>query len=114
MTEERWLVDTDPSNRLPVYTRLNASDVLSDPITPLGADLGWIQNILPGWNFGYASLGSYSLAEKPDVAASSGIFYGHLYINLSMSRLVGIRGGLPVELVDQLWYGGDPDIPAYV
>lgn len=114
MSEQRWLVDTDPSPRLPVYTRLNASDVLSDPITPLGADLGWIQNILPGWNFGYASLGSYSLAEKPDVAASSGIFYGHLYINLSMSRLVGIRGGIPVELVDQLWYGGDPDIPAYV
>lgn len=114
MSEQRWLVDTDPSNRLPVYTRLNASDVLSDPITPLGADLGWIQNILPGWNFGYASLGSYSLAEKPDVAASSGIFYGHLYINMSMSRLVGIRGGLPVELVDQLWYGGDPNIPAYV
>ncbi|WP_020106937.1 PEP-utilizing enzyme [Nocardia sp. 348MFTsu5.1] len=114
MSEQRWLVDTDPSDRLPVYTRLNASDVLSDPITPLGADLGWIQNILPGWNFGYASLGSYSLAEKPDVAASSGIFYGHLYINLSMSRLVGIRGGIPVELVDQLWYGGDPNIPAYV
>ncbi|MEK8073114.1 PEP-utilizing enzyme [Rhodococcoides navarretei] len=114
MADQRWLVDTDPSPRLPVYTRLNASDVLSDPITPLGADLGWIQNILPGWNFGYASLGSYSLAEKPDVAASSGIFYGHLYINLSMSRLVGIRGGLPVELVDQLFYGGDPNIPAYV
>ncbi|SNS87368.1 PEP-utilizing enzyme [Rhodococcoides kyotonense] len=114
MAEQRWLVDTVPSTRLPVYTRLNASDVLSDPITPLGADLGWIQNILPGWNFGYASLGSYSLAEKPDVAASSGIFYGHLYINLSMSRLVGIRGGLPVELVDQLFYGGDPNIPAYV
>lgn len=114
MSDQRWLVDTDPSPRLPVYTRLNASDVLSDPITPLGADLGWIQNILPGWNFGYASLGSYSLAERPDVAASSGIFYGHLYINLSMSRLVGIRGGLPVELVDQLFYGGDPNIPAYV
>ncbi|MFE0750067.1 PEP-utilizing enzyme [Gordonia sp. NPDC058843] len=114
MSEERWLVDTEPSARLPIYTRLNASDVLSDPITPLGADLGWIQNILPGWNAGYAFHGSYSLVEKPDVAASSGIFYGHLYINLSMSRLVGIRGGLSVELVDQLFYGGDPDIPEYV
>nr|WP_231896002.1 hypothetical protein [Gordonia sp. LAM0048] len=114
MSEQRWLVDTEPSARLPIYTRLNASDVLSDPITPLGADLGWIQNILPGWNAGYAFHGSYSLVEKPDVAASSGIFYGHLYINLSMSRLVGIRGGLSVELVDQLFYGGDPDIPAYV
>ncbi|MET3862591.1 phosphohistidine swiveling domain-containing protein [Dietzia sp. 2505] len=114
MTEERWLVDTDPSARLPIYTRLNASDVLSDPITPLGADLGWIQNILPGWNYGYAFHGSYSLTERPDVAASSGVFYGHLYINLSMSRLVGIRGGLSVELVDQLFYGGDPDIPEYV
>ncbi|MDF6099564.1 PEP-utilizing enzyme [Gordonia hongkongensis] len=114
MSEQRWLVDTEPSARLPIYTRLNASDVLSDPITPLGADLGWIQNILPGWNAGYAFHGSYSLVEKPDVAASSGIFYGHLYINLSMSRLVGIRGGLSVELVDQLFYGGDPNIPEYV
>lgn len=114
MSEQRWLVDTEPSTRLPVYTRLNASDVLSDPITPLGADLGWIQNILPGWNFGYASFGSYSLAESPDLTASAAIFYGHLYVNMSMSRLTGIRGGLPVELVDQLWYGGDPDIPPYV
>ncbi len=69
MSEQRWLVDTEPSARLPIYTRLNASDVLSDPITPLGADLGWIQNILPGWNAGYAFHGSYSLVEKPDVAA---------------------------------------------
>ncbi|WP_131746621.1 hypothetical protein [Frankia sp. Cppng1_Ct_nod] len=37
VTDSTWLTDTAPSDRFPVYTRLNASDVLPDPITPLGA-----------------------------------------------------------------------------
>ncbi len=52
MADDRWIIDTDPSPRLPAYTRLNANDVLADPITPLGASLGWIAHILPGWRDG--------------------------------------------------------------
>ena len=37
MAEKAWLTDTDPSTRFTVYTRLNAADVMADPITPLGA-----------------------------------------------------------------------------
>ena len=48
MTDLTQLIDTVPSTRFPVYTRLNAGDVMPDPITPLGATLVWIPEVLPG------------------------------------------------------------------
>ena len=48
MSEKAWLIDTEPSTRFPVFTRLNAADVMADPITPLGASMCWIPNVLPG------------------------------------------------------------------
>lgn len=114
MADERWLIDTEPSPRLPVYTRLNASDVLADPITPLGASLGWIAHILPGWNVGYAANGSFTIAELAgDTTAAAGFFYGNLYVNLTAVRLVGIRAGIGTDAVDTMWFGGDPDMPAH-
>jgi pyruvate,water dikinase len=114
MADERWVTDTDPSTRLPVYTRLNANDVLADPITPLGASLGWIAHILPGWNAGYATAGYVSLSELAgDTTAAAGFFYGHLYVNLSAVRLVGIRSGIGTDAVDAMWFGGDPAIPPH-
>ena len=53
MSEKAWLVDTEPSTRFPVFTRLNAADVMADPITPLGASMCWIPHVLPGWASGY-------------------------------------------------------------
>jgi hypothetical protein len=58
-----WLTDTVPSERFPLYTRLNANDVLPDPVTPLGATLAWIPNILPGWVAGYVALGAFAPEE---------------------------------------------------
>ena len=63
MTEKAWLTDTEPGTRYPLYTRLNASDVLPDPVTPLGADLAWLSHILPGWASGYVELGSFTPEE---------------------------------------------------
>jgi rifampicin phosphotransferase len=42
VTEQKWIIDTVASTRYPVYTRLNANDVMPDPVTPLGASLLWI------------------------------------------------------------------------
>ena len=52
MTDQNWIIDTVPSTRYPVYTRLYANDVMPDPITPLGASLVWIPEILPAWAVG--------------------------------------------------------------
>ena len=45
MTDLNWIIDTVPSTRYPVYTRLNANDVMPDPITPLAASLVWIPEV---------------------------------------------------------------------
>lgn len=71
-----WLTDTLPSERFPLYTRLNANDVLPDPITPLGATLAWIPHILPGWVAGNVALGAFAPEEfgGEAVAPNAGFF----------------------------------------
>ena len=96
MTDPRWCIDTELNTRFPVYTRFNANDVLPDPITPLGASMAWIPHMLPGSSMGYAALGAVTAEESIDFAAwPFGAFcYGHLYVNVTMARLVGIRSGI--------------------
>jgi pyruvate,water dikinase len=115
MTSDRWLIDTDPSRRLPVYTRFNANDVLPDPITPLGASLGWIPHILPGFSLGYAEMGAVTLAEaaEDEVWPAGAFFFGHLYVNVTMARLNGIRSGLGWEVIDAAFFGSHPDAPPH-
>ena len=114
MTTSKWIIDTEPSRRLPVYTRMNANDVLSDPITPLGASMAWIPHIFRGWCSGYAATGAYEPADFEQPTGSGGFFYGYLYVNLSATRLFGIRTGVGVEVVDAMWFGGHPDLPPHV
>ena len=111
-----WCADTPLNSRFPIYTRFNANDVLPDPITPLGADLVWKPQILPGLGFGYVELGALSAAEAAlDRSASpAGAFrYGHLYINVTAARLNGIRSGLGWEVIDAAFFGNHPDAPPH-
>lgn len=109
MIEHGWLTDTIPSERFPVYTRLNANDVLPDPITPLGASFSWIPHILPGWAAGYVALDAYRPAELAgeDIAPVAGFFYGHLYVNQSNVRVVGIRAGIGWKAIDSAFFSAD-------
>ena len=113
MTEDRWIIDGDLTPDLPIYTRMNASDVLADPVTPLGASLGFNPNILPGWAFGYVNGKTHTAAEMRHPASAGAIIYGHLYVNMTAARLVGVRAGLGVATVDSLWFGGRPDAPPH-
>jgi pyruvate,water dikinase len=114
MTASRWIIDTDPSPRLPVYTRMNANDVLSDPISPLGASMCWIPHIFRGWCTGYALTGAYDNDDFVHANGSGGFYYGCLYVNLSATRLFGLRSGVGVATVDAIWFGGHPDLPPYI
>lgn len=109
MLEQGWLTDTEPSERFPVYTRLNANDVLPDPITPLGASFSWIPAMLPGWAAGYVALDAFLPSELvgEDVAPVAGFFYGHLYINQSSVRVVGIRAGIGWQAIDSAFFSAD-------
>src|SRR3954466_5702838 len=103
MTEAHgWLIDTVPSERFPVYTRLNANDVLPDPVTPLGASLAWIPFMLPGFADGFVALDAFAASELAgeEVAPVAGLLYGHLYINQSTVRIIGIRAGIGWQAID--------------
>ena len=63
MTDLTQFIDTVPSTRYPVYARLNAGDVMPDPITPLGATLVWIPEVLPSWAIGDMRLGTFTPHE---------------------------------------------------
>lgn len=114
-SEDAWLIDTVPSRRLPVYTRFNANDVLPDPITPLGASLAWLPHIFAGYSLAYAEVGSSTLAEATgdEVWPAAAFFYGHLYVNVTMARLSGVRSGIGWQAVDEASFGSHPDAPPH-
>lgn len=114
MSDLTDLIDTVPSTRYPVYTRLNAGDVMPDPITPLGATLVWIPEVLPGWANGYVKVGSIAANEivgEPFLAGA--FYYGHLYVNQTAVRIMGIRAGLGWQAIDAAFFA-HPNPPAHV
>lgn len=113
MSEKAWLTDTEPSTRFTVYTRLNAADVMSDPITPLGATMCWIPNVLPGWASGYVEDICFTPEEMEEESAVAGFFYGYLYINQSNVRVLGIRKGMGWEAIDSIFFNS-PGAPPHV
>lgn len=102
MTDLNWIIDTVPSTRYPVYTRLNANDVMPDPITPLGASLVWIPEVLPAWAVGNVRLRYFTPEEmSPDpYPPVAGFFYGYLYIDQTYVRITGIRAGIGADAID--------------
>ena len=112
MSQKAWLTDTEPSTRFPVYTRLNAGDVMADPITPLGATMCWIPNVLPGWAAGYVEDICFTADELTDESAVGGFFYGYLYINQSNVRVLGIRKGMGWEGIDAIFFNS-PGAPPH-
>ena len=107
-----WITDTDPSTRFPVFTRLNAADVMSDPITPLGASMCWIPNVLPGWASGYVEDICFTSDELAEASSVAGFFYGYLYVNQSSVRVLGIRKGMGWETIDAIFFNS-PGAPTH-
>jgi len=106
VTDQNWIIDTVASTRYPVYTRLNANDVMPDPVTPLGASLVWIPEILPGWAVGNVRLRYFTPAEmSPDpYPPVGGFFYGYLYVNQTYVRITGIRAGIGSDAIDAAFF----------
>jgi pyruvate,water dikinase len=106
VTDQNSIIDTVPSTRLPVYTRLNANDVMADPVTPLGASLVWIREILPAWAVGNVRLRYFTPEEMaPDpFPPVGGFFYGYLYVNQTYVRITGIRAGIGADAIDAAFF----------
>ncbi len=116
VVSDDWCIDTALNERFPVYTRFNANDVLPEPITPLGADLVWLPQILPAFSNAYAQMGAISVAEAnsdPNAFPAAAFRYGHLYVNVTTARLTGIRAGMGWEAIDASFFGSHPDAPPH-
>ena len=113
MSQKAWLTDTEPSAKFPVFTRLNAADVMADPITPLGASMCWIPNVLPGWASGYVEDVCFTADELTDESSVAGFFYGYLYVNQSSVRVLGIRKGMTAEIIDSIFFNS-PGAPPHI
>ena len=113
---DRWLTDWTPSQKLPVYTRANAGEVLPDPCSPLCWTVVWEPGVVMGWRDCQIDVGTFSDhemdARQPEVV---GLFGGYLFINASTARLFGVRGpGLAPEMIDATYFGTHPDVPPYI
>jgi len=113
---DRWITDTEPSERFPIYSRANAGEVAPNPLTPLSATLNFRDAAEPGWRLAYTVPGTMREDElDPDRPSTIGIFGSYLFLNMSITRLFGVRcPGMTPELVDLQYFGTMPGIPPYV
>ena len=112
---DRWIVDSRPSHRYPIYTRANVGEVFPDPVTPLSSTIGITKEAEPGWRDAFARFGAIELDEyDPDNNEIIGVFGGYCYLNVTLSRIIGVRTpGLSPELIDATFFGTQPGVPPY-
>ncbi len=115
MLGTRWIVDREPTDRFPNYTRGNAGEVLSDPVSPLGWTFGWESGFALGCRDGFVQMGVFDADEyaatKPE---SFGLFGGYFYNSLTQARLFGVRSGAGWQAVDNAYFDDPSAVPAYV
>lgn len=112
---ERWIVDDEPSARYPIYTRGNVGEVFPDPVAPLSATLAITPYAEPGWRDALVRSGTFTEDEfDPDNNEIIGIFGGYCYLNVSITRIMGVRvPGLSPEIIDLALFGAQPGVPPY-
>lgn len=110
-----WILDFPPSPRFPVHTRGNVSEVFPDPITPLNATTGFLQNFEDGYRDAFVEAGVWdeSIYEGEVRFALLGCLGGFVYINMSYLRVFAVRTpGYTPELID-MSYGVDSEEAPY-
>ncbi len=114
MLGSRWIADRVPTDRFPNYTRGNAGEVLSDPVSPLGWTFAWESGIVLGCRDGFVQLGVFDAdeysSEKPE---TFGLFGGYFYNSLTQARLFGVRSGAGWQAVDNAYFDDPSAIPPY-
>lgn len=112
---ERWITDNEPSVRYPIYTRANAGEVYPDPVTPLSGSLAMLSAGDAGWKDAFIRLGTMDRDEfEVDRPNTIGSFGGYFYLNMSLTRIYGVRfPGLTPEMVDLQYFGEMSGIPPY-
>jgi len=115
VSERIWVVDNDPSEKYPIYTRGNVGEVFPDTVAPLSWTIFGIPGAEPGWRDAFVRFGVFDQDEfDPNNIEILGVFGGYCYLNVSISRIFGVRvPGLTPELVDRSIWGEMPGVPPY-
>ena len=115
--DDQFVVATEPSTRFPAYTRANVGEVWAGPTTPLTSSSmsGW--PFEEAWRAALVRIGAFDADEfDPDHQEMVGVFYGYIYLNLSVQRVFGVRmPGASADVIDASFFGGGAtDVPPYV
>ena len=111
---ERWITDSNTSERFPFYTRANSGEIAPFPMSPLCWTIVWERGTNPGYASGYVRWGSHEPAELTGDNTPFACFGGYVYHNWSLVRLMGERSpGMSAQLMDDAFFGGHPGIPPY-
>ncbi len=115
--DEQFVVKNEPSKRFPAYTRANVGEVWAGPTTPLTSSSmsGW--PFEEAWREALVRIGAFDLDEfDPNEQELVGVFYGYIYLNLSVQRVFGVRmPGTSADVIDASFFGGGAtDVPPYV
>ena len=113
---DRWVTDTIPNRKFTIWSRGNAGEIYPDPITPLSGTSIFLGPGEKGYQDAMVQPGTMRYDEfdpgTPNNVMAS--FGGYLYLNMSISRLFGVRcPGMTPEMVDQQYYGELTGIPSY-
>ena len=112
---DRWVIDTTPSEKYRIVTRANAGEVAPDPCSPMSGSMTFFAAGESGWRDAYVAVGSFTYDEmEPDRPNCIACYGGYLFLNMSMTRIYGVRmPGMTPEMVDFQYFGEMPGIPAY-
>ncbi len=111
----RWIIDSPPASDFPIYTRGNIGEVFPDVVKPFSWSIWGIPFSEPGWRQALVNLGAFDMDEFPDDAmAMLSVFGGYGYLNVTASRIFGVRApGLTPEAIDASFFGGQDGVPPY-
>lgn len=115
MPERIWIVDNEPSERYPLYTRGNVGEVFPDVVAPLSWTVFGIPGAEQGWRDAFVEFGILDHEElNPDEIEILGCFGGYAYLNVSIARIFGVRTpGMTPEIVDYTLFGEQSGAPPY-
>jgi len=116
MGDKVWVCDDEGSARFPVFTRANAGEVYVEVASPLTWS-GYGRHAMElGHRDALYEMGAFTPEEfKPaGECEAAGCFGGYIYLNASVTRVIGVRiPGLSVEAIDAAFFGDYPDVPPY-
>jgi rifampicin phosphotransferase len=113
---DRWIRENEYDPRLQFWTRANVSEVLPEPVTPLGFDLIWEHVCIDGWRDLFVQdLGMGDDEVDRERAEVVGVFGGYAYLGAALFRVwAGRTPGMTPTTIDDAYFGDHPDVPPYV